>query len=151
MAKVIATVKLAPGKVAFYDEYSKIHLTLSNPIAYIYEGMDLRRIRMSVKSGTLRVLSGSLTEPVVTEVKIKTPVVTASAKPSAEKTVIADVVIEEKKEPVVEEPAPAVEPEVEAAPQEEVVPEKKTTKRTKKSAAKETESADAAQEEPAQE
>lgn len=70
--KEIATIKLAPGNVAFYDEYTKIHLTLSNPYAKIYEGMNLKRIKASVKYGTLRVVVGSLVTDTVTEVPVKT-------------------------------------------------------------------------------
>mgnify|MGYP006957395531 FL=1 len=70
--KEIATVKLAPGNVAFYDELTKIHLTLSNPYAKIYEGMNLKRIKASVKYGTLRVVVGSLVTDTVTEVPVKT-------------------------------------------------------------------------------
>lgn len=70
--KEIAIVKLAPGKVAFYDEYTKIHLTLSNPTAKIYEGMNLKRIKNSVKFGVLQVVVGSLATDVVTEVPVKT-------------------------------------------------------------------------------
>ena len=139
MANVIATVKLAPGNVAFYDEYSKIHLTLSNPIAKVYEGMDLRRIRASVKSGTLRVLSGSLPSPVIkeTEVHVATQV---SAKVTEKKVVEAPVAKEEipvaTKEPVEE---PVEEPVACDVQAEEVVVEKKTTKRSKKSSQKDSE------------
>lgn len=70
--KEIATIKLAPGNVAFYDEYTKIHLTLNNPYAKIYEGMNLKRIKASVKYGTLRVVVGSLVTDTVTEVPVKT-------------------------------------------------------------------------------
>ena len=137
MANVIATVKLAPGNVAFYDEYSKIHLTLSNPIAKVYEGMDLRRIRASVKSGTLRVLSGSLPSPVIKETKVHVAT-QVSAKVTEKKVVEAPVAKEEipvaTKEPV-EEPE-SVACDVQA---EEVVVEKKTTKRSKKSSQKDSE------------
>lgn len=135
MANVIATVKLAPGNVAFYDEYSKIHLTLSNPIAKVYEGMDLRRIRASVKSGTLRVLSGSLPSPVVKETKVHVAT-QVSAKVTEKKAIEAPIAKEEI--PVAIEES-VEEPVVSDAPLEEVVVEKKTTKRSKKSSQKDTE------------
>lgn len=69
--KEIAVVRLAPGKVAFYDEYTKIHLTLANPSAKIYEGMNLKRIKNSVKFGVLQVVVGSLATDIVTEVPVE--------------------------------------------------------------------------------
>lgn len=127
MSKLIATVKLAPGKVALYDEYSKIHLTLSNPVGYIYEGMDLRRIRACVKSGSLKVLSGSLTMPSVTEVKVSVPSVSAT---KVEKAPAAETVVKTEVVEIAPEVAPEQIEKVEAT--EEVVEEKKPVKRTRK-------------------
>lgn len=91
--KEIAVVRLAPGKVAFYDEYTKIHLTLANPSAKIYEGMNLKRIKNSVKFGVLQVVVGSLATDVVTEVPVES-VVSAKVekqKAAAHKIVEQDV------------------------------------------------------------
>lgn len=60
----IATIKLAPGQVGYFDEYSRIHLTAGNPIAHIMPGTNCAQIRRSIKSGRLLLLSGTLGEDV---------------------------------------------------------------------------------------
>ena len=60
MSRVIATIRLAMGRVAYYDELTRIHLTIDNPIQEIYEGMNLTNIRKGVKNKSLTLLSGSL-------------------------------------------------------------------------------------------
>ena len=60
MSRVIATIRLAMGRVAYYDELTRIHLTIDNPIQEIYEGMNLINIRKGVKNKSLTLLSGSL-------------------------------------------------------------------------------------------
>lgn len=59
-AKVIATIKLAPGQVGFYDPLSRIHLTLGNPVATVYSGTNCAALRRNVKSGIIRILDGTL-------------------------------------------------------------------------------------------
>ena len=57
--EIIATVRLQPGEVGYYDELSRIHLTVGNPQANIYAGMNCSQLRRSVQSGRLRLVSGS--------------------------------------------------------------------------------------------
>lgn len=89
MSKIIATVKLAPGRAAFYDEYTKIHLTLSNPTAHVCEGMNLKRIKNAVKCGALRVLYGSLSCP-------ETPSAVVEDTPVVHKNVEPETVVDKK-------------------------------------------------------
>lgn len=58
--KAIAKVRLVRGNVAFFDTRTKIHLTISNPTATIYEDMDVTRIRRAVKNGVLSLVYGTL-------------------------------------------------------------------------------------------
>lgn len=60
MSEVIAIIKLAPGEVGYYDELSKIHLTMSRPKANVYDYMNTSRLLRSVKSKTLMLVAGSL-------------------------------------------------------------------------------------------
>lgn len=60
MKNIIAYVRLAPGQVGFYDELTRIHLTISNPQAAILAGMNTTNIKRSVRSGRLILVSGSL-------------------------------------------------------------------------------------------
>lgn len=64
MKEPIARIALAPGQVGYYDEYSRIHLTVGAPEATIYSGTNCAQIRRSIKSGRIRLLSGSLGAPV---------------------------------------------------------------------------------------
>lgn len=58
--KVIGKVKLARGEVAFYDEASRIHLTLSNPVAEIYDFTNTAAIKRAIKYRRLVLIEGTL-------------------------------------------------------------------------------------------
>lgn len=68
----IAVIRLSPGQVGYYDELSRIHLTSGNPERAIYAGTNCAQLRKSVKSGRLRLISGSLGED-KTPIKIHKP------------------------------------------------------------------------------
>ena len=139
---IIAQVKLASGEVGYYDDYSRLYLTISNPIGVIYSGMNLTQIKHSVKSGRLKLISGSLYGEATKPVKVETPVKTEPVKP-VEKPKKEEPVVEEVKpaEEVVE-PTPVVEevsvlPEVtEKATETETSEEEVKPKRTRKKAVK---------------
>lgn len=104
--EIIAEIRLAPGEVGYYDDYSRIYLSTAKPSAYIYSGMNTTQIRRSIRSGRLRLVSGSLFGPATDKKEAK------AAAPEPKKTT-----------PKQEEKAP--EPEeikVEEAPVEEVEP-----------------------------
>ena len=104
--EIIAEIRLAPGEVGYYDDYSRIYLSTAKPSAYIYSGMNTTQIRRSIRSGRLRLISGSLFGPAADKKKVK------AAAPEPKKAT-----------PKQEEKAP--EPEevkVEEAPVEEVEP-----------------------------
>ena len=124
----IAKIRLASGEVGYYDDYSRIYLSVANPEAYIYPGTNLFQIKRSIKSGRLRLIEGSLSEPVVEQ-----PIVTSGiCSPKA-----PEVVMEVKTEATPEKAVPVVEEnmstEVEAheeikaekvsVPEEEIAPE----------------------------
>lgn len=98
----IAKIRLASGEVGYYDDYSRIYLSVANPEAYIYPGTNLFQIKRSIKSGRLRLIEGSLSEPVVEK-----PVVTSGiSSPKA-----PEVVVEVKPEAIPEEATPVVKEE----------------------------------------
>ena len=106
----IAKIRLASGEVGYYDDYSRIYLSVANPEAYIYPGTNLFQIKRSIKSGRLRLIEGSLSEPVVEQ-----PAVTSGiCSPKAPEVVmeVKDEVASEEVTPVAEEDVQA---EVEAA------------------------------------
>ena len=57
----IAKIRLAAGQVGYYDDYSRIYLSTANPEAIIYAGTNMYQIKKSIKSGRLKLVSGSLT------------------------------------------------------------------------------------------
>ena len=124
----IAKIRLASGEVGYYDDYSRIYLSVANPEAYIYHGTNLFQIKRSIKSGRLRLIEGSLSEPVVEQ-----PIVTSGiCSPKA-----PEVVVEVKDEATPEEAVPVVEENISAevevpeevkaeevsVPEEEIAPE----------------------------
>lgn len=145
--KIIAEIRLANGEVGYYDDYSRIHLTISKPSAVVYAGTNCSQIKKSIKSGRLRLVSGSFEVPVKEEVVQVTPV---AVEPKEEKIIEEQVKeLEPEKEVVVEEvvteTTPVEEVIEESAPQVEEVPEpvveaevqeEKPRKRNRKSAEK---------------
>lgn len=97
---IIAEIKLAPGEIGYYDDYSRIYLTSTKPSAYIYAGTNCTQIKHSIKAGRLRLVNGSfdVPKPVVNTVSqpnnkkdpeepkntAETPVVSVSKTPTME-------------------------------------------------------------------
>ena len=127
MATVIAEIRLAPGEVGYYDDYSRIYLNSARPTAKIYAGMNTTQIRRSIRSGRLRLISGSLNPEIKQEEKPVKPAPKAE-KPEIKNEVKTENVQEEISKPV--EPAvvetapdlPAAEPIAEETPTVEEIP-----------------------------
>lgn len=60
MSNVVAKVRLVEGHVGFYDDLSGVSLNWSHPVANVYLGSDLTRLRKAVKHRKIRVIEGSL-------------------------------------------------------------------------------------------
>ena len=58
--KCLATVKLNAYTGGYYDPITRIHLTIGNPTANLYAGMNLTGIRKAIRLGTLSVISGHI-------------------------------------------------------------------------------------------
>lgn len=114
MKEKIADIKLSPGQVGFYDELTNIHLTIASPFGQVYRGMNTSRIKASVASKKLILLSGtlSLDEVVASEIK-------ASESPKiAEAPKEAEPIKEAKEDIVISEPEKVDETVVIAADEE---------------------------------
>ena len=110
MQTAIATVRLAPGQVGYYDELSRVHLTMSRPKATIYDYMNTSAILRSIKNRTLILDSGTLNpiskESTIDEVvevpavmEIETPIVEETVKPvKKEKTTASKAKATKKRE-----------------------------------------------------
>jgi hypothetical protein len=152
--KIIAEIRLANGEVGYYDDYSRIHLTISKPSAVVYAGTNCSQIKKSIKSGRLRLVSGSFEAPVQEEVvqvvpavvetkeeKVVEPEKEAEKEPEAKDEEVVAPTIEEVQEKVVnavieeiteEAATESVEKVVEAEVQEDGLQEEKTNKKKKK-------------------
>ena len=160
----IAVIQLAPGEVGYYDELSRIHLTIGHPTEAVEAGTNCTQLRHSVRSGRLRLVSGSLGAEVPPFKFVKrgeryflahndnaAPSIVV-AKPKEETAEVKAVEVPAKAEAVKEEPvieevketkkstkkAKAEEAVTEEAPaKEEKKQAKKTTKKAKKDDAEE--------------
>ena len=101
---IIGIIRLAKGQVGYYDEKTNIHLTLSNPVAQVYDIMNTENLKKSIRYKTIELVSGSLDishnkkeEEKIIEEQIK-KAIKASEKPKKEK------IEEPKEETTVEEP-----------------------------------------------
>lgn len=114
MSKIIAVVRLAPGHVAFFDEITRTHLTIGNPLAEIQDYMNFDGIKRAVANKTLTLVHGGFTETAEVvedethmEIKVSTPT------PSVELPKVE--VIEKEIETITEQ--------VETDPKDEIVAE----------------------------
>jgi hypothetical protein len=78
---VIGIVRLAPGQVGYFDDVTRIHLTIASPEKPVISGMNTANLKRAVKSGRILLTTGSLDATVkvatpmpVEEVQVETPV-----------------------------------------------------------------------------
>lgn len=154
MSNVIGRVRLSKGRVGYFDELTRIHLTISRPEAPVYAGMNTANLKRAVRGGVLRLVAGSLELEQAKVVKdVHTTEATKAATEKVEEVVTPvapakeEVQAEAKKEAEAKETkteeAKAEEVKAEEVKAEEVVEEKateeaetKTTSRKRKPAAK---------------
>lgn len=138
MRAPIAKIRINAGNPGWYDPLTNIHLTITRPEAFVYEGSNTTNIRRSVSHGLVHILEGSLEEEKATrEVASKEETVkevrevVPQVKDKTEEVVTANVIPTEEIQEDVQE---VIEVAEEVA---EVVEEKpKAKKTTRKKAAK---------------
>lgn len=122
MRKPIAKIRISAGNPGWYDPLTNIHLTITRPDAFVYEGQNVTNIKTAVSFKLVHVIEGEL-EP------IKESPVTTTEKVEEE---VREVITEAEEVEVKEESqAPAEEIE-----KEEVVEKKAAKKTTAKKTAK---------------
>lgn len=126
MRAPIAKIRISAGNPGWYDPLTNIHLTITRPTAFVYEGQNVTNIKNAVSFKLVQVVEGEL-EPVAKEVPVSNTVVREVIKKEQPKIeAVAEVIaeVEEVKETKVEEVVA-----------EAKKPAKKTTKKktTKKS------------------
>ena len=124
MRAPIAKIRISAGNPGWYDPLTNIHLTITRPDAFVYEGQNVTNIKTAVSFKLVHVIEGEL-EP------IKDSPVTTTEKVEEE---VREVITEAEEVEVKEESqAPAEEIE-----KEEVVEEVVEKKAAKKTTAKKT-------------
>ena len=127
MRAPIAKIRIAAGNPGWYDPLTNIHLTITRPDAFVYEGQNVTNIKTAVSFKLVHVIEGDL-EP------IKESPITATEKVE-EKKEVREVIAKVEEIEVKEEPQVPVE---EIEKEEEVVEEVVEKKAAKKTTAKKT-------------
>ena len=129
MRAPIAKIRIAAGNPGWYDPLTNIHLTITRPDAFVYEGQNVTNIKTAVSFKLVHVVEGEL-EP------IKESPITATEKVE-EKKEVREVIAKVEEIEIKEEPqVPVEEIEKEKEVVEEVVEKKAAKKTTAKKTAK---------------
>ena len=139
MRAPIAKLRIAAGNPGWYDPLTNIHLTITRPEAYIYEGYNTTNIKKGIAHHLLHIVEGSLVTEEVTieqeEVKVKEVREVASQVEEKTEEIATEEIVQ------IEETTESVEEVVIEETKEEVVEEKPKAKKTttRKKATKKTE------------
>lgn len=127
MRAPIAKIRINAGNPGWYDPLTNIHLTITRPEAYVYEGSNTTNIKRSVNHGLVHILEGSLKEEKATrEVETKKEAVKEVREVAPQVEEKTEEVVTEK----VEETVEVTEETTEEVAKEEVVEEKPKAKKT---------------------
>lgn len=127
MRAPIAKIRINAGNPGWYDPLTNIHLTITRPEAFVYEGSNTTNIRRSVSHGLVYILEGSLEEEKATrEVETKKEAVKEVREVAPQVEEKTEEVVTEK----VEETVEVTEETTEEVAKEEVVEEKPKAKKT---------------------
>lgn len=126
MRAPIAKIRISAGNPGWYDPLTNIHLTITRPDAFVYEGQNVTNIKTAVSFKLVHVIEGEL-EP------IKESPITTTEKVE-EKEEVREVITEAEEIEVKEESQTPTE----EIKKEEVVEEAVEKKAAKKTTAKKT-------------
>lgn len=128
MRAPIAKIRISAGNPGWYDPLTNIHLTITRPEAFVYEGQNVTNIKNAVAFKLVSVIEGEL------EAKL----VETETAPVVQEEVKVEEVIEEVREVITEEPVveEKVEEVVEEVKEEVEVKEEKPAKKTTRKTAK---------------
>lgn len=124
MGKVV--VRLTPGRAGWYDEASRLHLTISNPEGVLNKGTNITNVKRAIKNDIIRVVAGNIEDENMefTTAKSKFTKYVGKAKLSVRfGKVIEDAQKEDQVEKPGEEPEKPTEPEEPKEPEEPTEPE----------------------------
>lgn len=135
MRAPIAKIRISAGNPGWYDPLTNIHLTITRPDAFVYEGQNVTNIKTAVSFKLVHVIEGEL-EPIK-----ESPIITTDKVEEEVGEVITEVEeTEDKEESQVPAEEEIIEEEsvekVEEIEKEEVVEKKAAKKTTAKKTAK---------------
>ena len=141
MRAPIAKIRISAGNPGWYDPLTNIHLTITRPDAFVYEGQNVTNIKTAVSFKLVHVIEGELEpikeSPIITTDKVEEEVgeVITEVEETEDKEESQVPAEEEVKEEIIEEES------VEKVEVVEEVVEKKAVKKTtaKKTAKKKAE------------
>ena len=141
MRAPIAKIRISAGNPGWYDPLTNIHLTITRPDAFVYEGQNVTNIKTAVSFKLVHVIEGELEpikeSPIITTDKVEEEVgeVITEVEETEDKEESQVPAEEEVKEEIIEEES------VEKVEVVEEVVEKKAAKKTtsKKTAKKKAE------------
>lgn len=135
MRAPIAKIRISAGNPGWYDPLTNIHLTITRPDAFVYEGQNVTNIKTAVSFKLVHVIEGELEpikeSPIITTDKVEEEVgeVITEVEETEDKEESQIPAEEEIKEEIIEE---------ESVEKEEVVEEVVEKKAAKKTTAKKT-------------
>lgn len=136
MRAPIAKIRISAGNPGWYDPLTNIHLTITRPDAFVYEGQNVTNIKTAVSFKLVHVIEGEL-EPIK-----ESPIITTDKVEEEVGEVITEVEETEDKEesqvPAEEEVKEEIIEEESVEKVEEVVEEIVEKKAAKKTTAKKT-------------
>ena len=141
MRAPIAKIRISAGNPGWYDPLTNIHLTITRPDAFVYEGQNVTNIKTAVSFKLVHVIEGELEpikeSPIITTDKVEEEVgeVITEVEETEDKEESQIPAEEEVKEEIIEEES--VE-KVEEIEKEEVIEEVVEKKAAKKTTAKKT-------------
>lgn len=129
MRAPIAKIRINAGNPGWYDPLTNIHLTITRPEAFVYEGSNTTNIKRSISHGLVHIIEGSLEDKKATreaqavkEVREVAPQVEVKT----EEVVTNDVIHEE-----IQEVIEVTEEVAEEKPKAKKTTKKKATKKEK--------------------
>ena len=146
MRAPIAKIRISAGNPGWYDPLTNIHLTITRPDAFVYEGQNVTNIKTAVSFKLVHVIEGELEpikeSPIITTDKVEEEVgeVITEVEETEDKEESQIPAEEEVKEEIIEEEIIEEESveKVEEIEKEEVVEEVVEKKAAKKTTAKKT-------------
>lgn len=142
MRAPIAKIRISAGNPGWYDPLTNIHLTITRPDAFVYEGQNVTNIKTAVSFKLVHVIEGELEpikeSPIITTDKVEEEVgeVITEVEETEDKEESQVPAEEEVKEEIIEEESVEKVEEVVEEVIEEVVEKKAAKKTTAKKTAK---------------